>query len=128
MSYSDLCYLSAAEAIHQFKARTLSPVELMQAQIDRIDEIGAPVNAFSFLYTEEALAAAKTAETAYAPGGTPRPLEGVPLAAKDENSIEGKITTYGSLIYKDNVATSTTPVLQPLMDGGAIVNVRTTTP
>ena len=128
MSDSDLCYLPAAEAIRRFKARTLSPVDLLQAQIERIAEIGQPVNAFSFLYTEEALAAAKTAEAAYAPGGNPRPLEGVPLAAKDENNIKGKITTYGSLIYKDNVATSTTPVLQRLMDGGAIIHGRTTTP
>jgi amidase len=129
MTDSDLCYLSATEALRRFRARSLSPVELMQAQFDRIDAVNGQVNALAFTYGDEAMAAARAAEAAYM--GDPdklRPLEGIPLGAKDENTIEGKVTTYGSLVYRDAVATSTTPVLARLMAGGAIVHARTTTP
>ena len=129
MPDSDLYYLSASEALRRFRAHSLSPVELMQAQFDRIAEINSEVNAFAFTYDDEAMEAARAAEAAWM--GDPaklRPLEGIPLAAKDENTIEGKVTTYGSLVYRDSVATTTTPVLARLMAGGAIVHGRTTTP
>ncbi|MCV3210828.1 amidase [Mesorhizobium sp. YC-39] len=129
MSDLELCYLSATEALKRFRDHSLSPVELLQAQLSRIEETRSTVNAFSFVYAQEALEAARKAEARYmANTDGMLPLEGLALASKDENAIEGKITTFGSLIYKDYVATSTTPVVQRLMDAGAIVHGRTTTP
>lgn len=125
----DLCYISAAEALRRFAERSLSPVELLKAQLSRLHASQAHINAASFIYEEDALAAARESERRYfITDGQPRPLEGIPTAIKDESSIAGKITTYGSLIYKDNVAETTTPVVQRLMDAGVIVHARTTTP
>lgn len=127
MTDQSLCYLGAAEAIRMFKAGSLSPVELVQAHLDRIEETNGTVNAVCFTYGDEALDKAKEAEARYASGDA-LPLDGLPTAFKDENMIEGKVTTYGSLIYKDHVATSTTPVVERLLAAGAIPHARTTTP
>ena len=48
MSNAELCYLTATEALKRFRERTLSPVELMQATLARIEAVGDPINAFSF--------------------------------------------------------------------------------
>lgn len=129
MSAVELSYLTATDALRRFRDKSLSPVELVQAQLARIAATQDSVNAFSFIYAEEALAKAREAEAKYAAGDDRlRPLEGLPVAIKDENNIAGKVTSFGSLIYKDNVATSTTPVVQRLLDAGIVVHGRTTTP
>ena len=124
---NDLCCLTAVNAITQFQNKTLSPVELMQAIIARSEEMEPQINAFSFTYFDEALAAAKEAEKRYA-NGSARPLEGIPLAVKDEPFIAGKITTNGSLLMQDFIPETTTLMIQRLIDAGAIVHARTTTP
>jgi amidase len=129
MSDLDLCYMPAAEALRRFRSRTLSPVELLQAQLRRIDETRNSINAVCFVYAEEAMAEARKAEDRYGTAAADiRPLEGLPTGIKDENTIAGKVTTFGSLIYKDNVAQTTTPVVQRLIDAGVVVHGRTTTP
>ena len=129
MSNAELCYLTATEALKRFRERTLSPVELMQATLARIEAVGDPINAFSFLYTEEAMAGARAAEARYAAGADDLgAIEGLPVAIKDESAIAGKVTTYGSLLYADHVPKTTTPVVERLMKAGAVVHGRTTTP
>ncbi|RWA74009.1 MAG: amidase [Mesorhizobium sp.] len=128
MSDLEICYLSATEALAAFRKKSLSPVELLNAQLERIAAVGSDINAFSFLYADEAIAAAKEAERRYSRGTNVRPLEGIPLAIKDESLIAGKITTFGSLIFKDEVASVTSPVNEHLIDAGAVVMGRTTTP
>ena len=124
----DLCYLSAAEALRRYRAKKLSPVEHLEALIKRAECLEPSINAFAFTYFDEALEQARAAEAAYHGSATPRPLEGIALAVKDESFIQNKITTNGSLLLKDQVADHTSPVLQRLMDAGAIVHARTTAP
>ena len=72
---------------------------------------------------------AKKAEAKYArSNGDLRPLEGLPIAIKDEMDIEGQPMTNGSLYLKNNVSTETHYAVQRLLDAGAIVHARTTTP
>jgi amidase len=123
----ELCFLSAAEAIALFKAKKLSPVELLQALIERAREVESQINAFSYEYFDEALAAASAAEQQYV-NGNPRPLEGIAVAIKDETFIKGKITSNGSLLMQDFVAETTSPIAERLLEAGAIVHARTTTP
>ena len=99
----------------------------MEAIIARAEEVEPTVNAFTDTFFEEALAAAGAAADAYATG-TNRPLEGLALAVKDEVHIEGQRVTEGSLLFADQVATGTDPFAQRLIDAGAIVHARTTTP
>jgi amidase len=123
----DLHYLTATDAIQQFRSKALSPVALMSAVIARSEAVEPTINAFSFTYFEEAMAAAKTAEARYR-NGTARPLEGIPVAVKDESYIAGQITTNGSLLLKDSIARRTSIMVERLLEAGAIVHARTTTP
>jgi amidase len=125
----DLCYLAATEAIAAFKARKLSPVELLDAQIHRIETINGTLNALTHTYFERAREQARAAEAKYASGADGlRPLEGVPCAIKDWHSVAGEITTYGSEVYEDFRPTQTAPTVQRLLDAGVIMHCRTTTP
>ncbi|HEX9447740.1 MAG TPA: amidase, partial [Dongiaceae bacterium] len=129
MSDSDLCYLSASEAQRLFRKRKLSPVELMQAVITRADKVNRRVNAFTFTHFDEAMDLARVAEAKFI-SRTARlgALEGLPVAAKDESWITGKPTSYGSLITKDYMATSTSPNNARILKAGGIVHARTATP
>lgn len=125
---SDLCYITASDAIDAFKAKTLSPVELMQAVIDQSEKTAETINAHAFTYFENGLEEAKKAEAKYASGTDTGALEGLPIGIKDESYIAGQPTTNGSLILKDFVPDETTAVNVRILAEGAIVHARTTTP
>ena len=125
----DLCYMTATEAVAAFKAHTLSPVELLKAIIARCQQLEPKVNALTYTYFDRALEQAKAAESEYTRrGGEPRPLEGVTVAIKDFHPVKGEITTFGSKIYRDYRPDHTAPTVQRLLDAGAIMHCRTTTP
>lgn len=128
MSDLDLCYLPAHEALRQFRARTLSPVELMEAVIARAEAVKDPVNAFTYTHFDEAMNQARKAEARYARGGRTRPLEGLPIGIKDESEIAGKPTSSGSLILKDHVAERSSTNNARILAAGGIVHARTATP
>jgi len=110
MSNAELCYMSASEALAAFKSRKLSPVELMSAVIARAEQVEPKINAFPMTHFERAMEEAKKAEARYMKtDGRVRALEGIACAIKDETTIKGWRTTFGSLIYKDNVDEYTAP-------------------
>jgi len=128
MSDLDLCYMPATEAIRRFKARTLSPVELMQAVIARAEAVQKKVNAFTYTHFDEAMDLARKAEAKYAKGQRTGVLEGLPIGIKDESYIKGKPTSGGSLIMKDYVAKHTSPQNERILKAGGIAHARTATP
>ena len=129
MITTDLHYISATEAVSLFRARKLSPVELLQAVIDRADKVEPKINAFAEKRYDEALEQARAAEKRYAVcGQPPRPLEGLPVAVKEEAPIKGQKNTFGCLPLKDAVADHTAVFAQRILDAGGIVHARTTTP
>ena len=126
---TDPAALTATQALAAFRARTLSPVELMQAVVDRAERIDPVIRAFSDTYFDDALAAARQAEARYAKTGARlRPLEGLALAVKDEMSETGKRITMGSAVFKDRIATWTDAAVERLTKAGAIAHARTITP
>lgn len=128
MSALDLCYLSAAEALERFREKTLSPVELMQAVIDRAEAVAPKLKAHTFTFYDQALEQARASEARYAKGAPLGPLDGVPTVVKDEGYIEGQPTSGGSLLYEDAIADHTSPVNQRVLDAGAIVHARSAAP
>lgn len=122
----ELCYLSAAEALSLFRSRELSPVDLINAILARDAAVNGAINSFSERYFEDAINAARVAEKRWATGEA-RPLEGLAIAVKDAQRIAGRRTTFGSLIYKDNVETANDPMIERLVNAGAIIHARTTT-
>jgi len=125
----ELHYLSARAALARFEARTLSPVELLDALIARAERIEPRIHAFTDTFYHEARQAAARAEARYTrPRTRRRPLEGLPLAVKDESQIAGQRITQGSLLYRNEIATDTSPAIERLLRAGAIVHARTATP
>ena len=124
---SDLHELSAVEALARMRAKEVSPVELLDAVTARAAAVEGTVNAFAETREEEAAAAARASAERYARGEDVRPLEGLPVALKEELPVEGWRMRYGSLAI-DEVATSTAPVAERIIAAGAVVHARTTTP
>lgn len=122
-----LCYLSATEQQAAFVAGTLSPVEVLEAQIARLEEVGSRVNAVTFTAFDDARRAAKDSERRYREG-TARALEGLSVALKDEDGLEGWPMTAGSALLADNRLTDNTPVVDHLLAAGAICHLQTTVP
>jgi aspartyl-tRNA(Asn)/glutamyl-tRNA(Gln) amidotransferase subunit A len=128
-SAGDIAYLPATELLRLFRARELSPVEVLQAQMDRADAVASTVNALTWRFNDAALTQAHEAESRYAGRGPePRPLEGVTLAIKEEMAVAGQPVTSASQIYADAIADQTAPLAARAMAAGAIVHARTTQP
>src|SRR5210317_2275052 len=125
MNNTELCYLPATEALQLFRTHKLSPLELLEAQIKRADQVEPIINAFTDTFYDEALKKAKAAEKRYmAPKGRIRKLEGLTVAIKDEMEVKGQRNTQGSLILKDYIATATDPAVERLLRAGAIIHAR----
>src|SRR5690242_9839337 len=101
----------------------------MQALIDQADKVEPSINAFAEKHYDAALASARAAEAVFmSPSGSPRELEGIPVAVKEEAPIAGHRYTLGSLALKDEIADHTAVFVQRILDAGGIVHARTTTP
>jgi amidase len=124
----ELCYLPAAETLRRFKAKTLSPVELMTAVIARAEATKKKINCLTYTHFEEAMERARKAEAKYAKGARTGALEGLPVGIKDESFIKGKPTSGGSLVYKDFIGRHTSPMNERIIEAGGIVHARTATP
>jgi Asp-tRNA(Asn)/Glu-tRNA(Gln) amidotransferase A subunit family amidase len=120
--------LSAVEALRSFRDKTLSPVELMASTIARAGSVERTVHAFAETRFDDAMDRARRAEEKYARGARVRPLEGLPVALKEETALEGWGNTLGSLAFREQVATRTAPVAERVVRSGAIVHATTTTP
>jgi Asp-tRNA(Asn)/Glu-tRNA(Gln) amidotransferase A subunit family amidase len=124
---ADLVRLGAAEALAAFASRELSPVELLDTLIARAEEVEPAVNAFAETTFQRARERARESEARYL-AGTERPLEGLPVAAKEAQPLAGRPLTEGLLDpLERGPAPRTAFALQRLRDAGAIIHARTTT-
>jgi amidase len=123
----DLPDLTATEALAAFADRSLSPVDLTAALIDRAAADNPAVNALADRYHDDAMTQARAAEARWR-DGTARRLEGLPVLVKDSQRIAGRRTTFGSLLHMDSVDAVSDPMPERLLAAGAICLARTTTP
>jgi amidase len=124
----DLCFASATALARLYRARQVSPLEVMQAVLARIDAVDPALNAYVTLAREPALAAARRATAALRRGGSLPPLHGVPVSIKDLTPTEGLRTTKGSKIFERWVPAEDALIVQRLKAAGAIVVGKTNTP
>lgn len=129
MNPSDLCYITANEALTRFRNGTLSPVELLQAQLDQLNTVNPAINAIRSVRAEQAMQSARESEQRYASKPeTVRPLEGIPTLLKNEHELIGEETDCGSLLLAGEVDKSNSPITQRLLDAGAVIHARTHVP
>ncbi len=120
--------LSALEQAAAVRAREVSPVELVEHALRRIEALDPGLGAFLTVTPDRALAAARRAEHRVARGGALPPLLGVPTAVKDLNNTAGVRTTFGCTVFADNVPTIDDAVVEKLAAAGTISVGKTNTP
>ena len=118
---SEIIFKSAAELAPLVKARKLSPVELVQAFLDRIEAVNPKVNAFITVTGEHAIKEAKKAEREISAGRYRGPLHGIPYATKDMLATKGIRTTNGSKITSNWIPDYESTVTARLNEAGAIL-------
>ena len=128
MNGAEIAWLSALELRGLYRSRALSPVEVAEATLARIEATDPALSAFVTVTAERALAEASRAERAYAIGHAERPLEGIPVSLKDLTPTRGVRTTRGSLLYEDWVPDFDAPVAERVRDAGAVLIGKTNTP
>ena len=113
------CDLSAVEARRLIGNKKLSPVELLESCLKRIEAVNPALNAIVAMDEKGAREAAKTAEQMVMSGDSLGLLHGLPIGIKDLQATAGLTTTWGSLIYKDHVPEHDEETVANLRDQGA---------
>ena len=116
-----LTSLTISEAASLLAARQVSPVELTQAHLRRIEQVNPRLNAFITLTPELALQQARQAEGEIRRGETKGALHGIPLALKDLFETQGVRTTAGSSFFAEHVPDTDALVVQKLKAAGAVL-------
>src|SRR4051812_6076498 len=122
------CDLPAVTARALIGERKLSPVELLESCIHRIEAIDPAVNAVIARSFESARATAQASEAAVMRGDALGPLHGLPLGVKDLIDAKGLPTSFGSVLFKDNIAAADEAIVAMLRRAGAIVVGKTNVP
>lgn len=126
---SELCDLSASEAVAALRSRDVSPLELVDAAIARIEAVDPTINALPIRRFEVARDEARnfpspSDETAATPGW----LAGLPIAVKDYNDVAGLPTTKGSPIFAEAIAARSDVTVERLISRGAIPLAKSNVP
>src|SRR5256886_7556598 len=127
MDATDLCFTPATELATMIRRRTLSPVELMDTVLARIEALNPRLIAYLAVDTERAREQAKAAEAAVMRGEPLQPLHGLPVSIKDLEPSAGLRCTYGSKFFKHNIADVDGMVTARVKAAGGIVLGKTNT-
>jgi amidase len=122
----ELAFAGAARQAEMVRAGEVSPTELVQQHLDRIERLDPQLNAFRVVLDERALAEAQQAE-ARLRAGEERPLLGVPIALKDSADLAGELTTHGTDAFPEPAKTDS-EMVRRLREAGAIVVGKTNLP
>ena len=126
--YDEICSMEATEISGLVRSGNLSPVEVADAVLDRMERLEPTLHAFSTTTPEIAREQAKRIEKEISEGGDPGPLAGVPVGVKDLVSTKGIRTTMGSYAYADWVPDEDDVSVERLKDSGALILGKTNAP
>ncbi len=126
---TDLTALTALELLAGYRSRAFSPVEVLQAVFERLEEVQPHLNAFRLVDPEVGMVMARASEARWQAGAPCGSLDGVPISIKDTNLTKGWSTLMGSLTVAPNQAwEADQPVVARLRSHGAVFIGKTTTP
>lgn len=123
----DCAYKSAIELGKAIATKEISPVEVMQQCVRRMEALEPRLNCFVTRTPDLALEAAKRAEKAVMAGGELGALHGLPISVKDLIALGGARLTFGSRAMADNIAASDAPSVERVKAAGACIIGKTTT-
>ena len=121
MDATELCYLSAGQLSRLIQSKEVSPVEVVEAHLARIDVLEPVLNSFITLLPEQARAAARQAEREIQAGRYRGPLHGIPLGLKDLYYAKGIRNTSGTRIFDEFVPDFDCTVAARFNEAGAIL-------
>ncbi len=125
----DLCYLPASELAQRYRGGALSPVEVTEALLQRIEAVNPSINAYNLIDGEAAMRDARASERRWKAGKPLSPIDGVPASIKDIILTKGWPTLRGSKTVDPDQAWDTdAPVTARLREAGCILLGKTTTP
>ena len=119
--------MTATEAVARLRSKEVSPLDLVDASIRRIETIDTEVNALPIHCFDQARDQAKSIDIARH-AENPKSLCGLPIAVKDYNDLGGAVTTYGSPIFAKNVAQKSDATVRKLESNGAIAVAKSNVP
>jgi amidase len=122
----ELAFAGAARIAELVRAKQVSPTELVELYLERIERIDPGLNAYRIVLAEQARAGARRAEERLA-SGDEAPLLGVPVAIKDNVDYAGEVTTHGTAAYGEP-AREDTAVVRRLREAGAVILGKTNLP
>lgn len=128
MSKEELVSLSAVEMRRRIGTKEVSPVELLEACLERIEEVNPAINAVTAMCVARARKEAKAAETAVRRGEELPLLHGLPTGIKDLEETKDLLTSYGSPLYRDYVPNYDNVMVSRVRANGAIVVGKTNVP
>jgi aspartyl-tRNA(Asn)/glutamyl-tRNA(Gln) amidotransferase subunit A len=114
-------WLSLTEAAQLVRAKKISPVELTEECLRRIERLNAKLNAFITVTAESALQQAREAEAEIQKGNWRGQLHGIPIALKDLFDTAGVRTTAASAVFKDRIPDEDAEVVRRLKRAGAVL-------
>ena len=121
MSNAELCWLTISEASELIASGQLSPVELCEAHLERIEQTDVALNSFITVMADQARAEARAAEDAVRSGNYLGPLHGIPVGLKDLYYTRGVRTGIGSKILADFVPDYDAGVTERFQEAGAVL-------
>jgi Asp-tRNA(Asn)/Glu-tRNA(Gln) amidotransferase A subunit family amidase len=125
---SDLTFLSAVGMARQIRQKKISPVELAEAHLAKIERLNPRLNAFVQVDPDRVRCEARKAEAALMSGDVIGPLQGVPISIKSCIEVAGMRCESGTRLRKDFVATKDAPLVARLRNAGAVILGMTNTP
>jgi aspartyl-tRNA(Asn)/glutamyl-tRNA(Gln) amidotransferase subunit A len=120
-STNDICRMDAVTLAKHIRGKTLSPVEVVNAVLDRAEKLEPILHAYSTLVPEQARAAAKQTEKAIMAGEEVGPLAGVPIGMKDLFFVKGVRTTFGSYAYNEFIPDEDDVAVERLRNAGVTI-------
>ena len=129
MAGDDLCWTPATDLAALIRRRKVSPVEVVDAVLARIDKLNPRLNAYVVVCADDARKQARAAERAVMRKGAKLgPLHGVPFSVKDLVITKGVRTTFGTPLHRDNVPDEDAPIVARMTSAGGIMLGKTNTP
>ena len=123
----EIIYADAATLARRIRERELSPVEVVQAHLDRIEDVNPQLNAL-IAFPDGVMEQAREAEAAAVRGEFRGPLHGVPFTVKDCVDTEGVVTTRGSKLFEAHVPEADATVVKRLKNAGGIFIAKSNMP
>jgi amidase len=120
--------LGACELAEGIRQKRFSCVDVMESIVGRIGALNPELNAIVYDYSDEALLAAESAHRAVMQGANLGPLHGIPVTIKENVDVKGTPTPNGVAALESVIAPAHAPLVQNLLDAGAIIVGRTNTP